>query len=218
MKYVVLLLASFVSAHAANAAPMFFTDKALFDVAAGPQTTLDFEGEAPVNAAVLFTPSVTFGSVTFRSQTISQSVGIGGPLANITGSPFDSTVLFANSGTLLIADIAEGTPSFSANFGTLNTAAPNARITLSLSGGGTEQFSFNGPDLAPGEAGFFIGVTSDIPIVSVFYESSGGFEALDNFSIAAVQAVPVPAAGLLFPGALAGYAWVSRRKKRRVSL
>jgi hypothetical protein len=210
----------------ADAAPLVFTDRAVFTPVAGSTSTVDFNSNA---ANTGYSASLTFMGVQFSYVGPGDGCAACG-VGVVNGANFGtgSNALFTNSAavgpnvnTLSIATVP-GTRSFGFDFKGSNStqvgalSPANYFVTVNFADSSSQTFAISNPSF---NTFSFFGMTSDVDISSILIAmgTSGGQPLLDNvtFGPAAAAEVPEPATMILFGTGLAGIASVAR--KRRLS-
>lgn len=214
MKYFTVSASALVlSAGFLNAAT--FTDVSLYNLSSGSQTVIDFEGFVSDTAFSSLTPSLTLSGVTFSVS--SGNLGVAGANSSISGSPFDSAILFSNHDQPITASFGTGVFSVAGNFGDISGTTSNASVSIFGTSGLLESFTFVAPDLAPGSPGAFVGFTSSQEITSLVFDGVYQWEGLDNFSFGgtgSVAPVPLPASFPLLAAGMIGMGTLARRRNK----
>jgi len=110
-----------------DAALVFYTDPTAFATAAGPLTTIDFEGIVPSGGNVS-APSHTFSGVTFAPDGVNSSVICGSN--SCAGSPYDSSIWFSNFGDAFNIFLPAGTLAAGGFFGDIDGPGFNTTFTV----------------------------------------------------------------------------------------
>lgn len=207
-------VAVLVSSTASAALVTPYTDRTLFQAAAGATVTEDFNSVA-VGTSFIGTP-LDLGGFTLE-RTISDF----GPLP--TGIIDDGTGAFNVNGTNFAS---VQTATFIGDL-VLNFDAPIFAFGLDLKGFNDlvlrtsiwlDGEAYPGLTTEPADSPFrFLGFTSDTSFTSITFlanEGDGDAFGIDNIEYSTVSAVPVPAAAWLFGSAILGMFGFSRRKTR----
>lgn len=198
------MVISFFGAFAlpASAVPVFFTDRAAFDLASGALSFESFEADFSVS-----------GTQTFTDFTVTETGGVNafGQLRDF-GSLGVSSAIIDGTGGLVYDDNSSSLASFFSFSGQVNAfgiqiaTSSNSTITI----GGDVSTSFN---LLAGVSSFFGVIDTADLFSSITFDASGGPNVgFDAASYGLVSSVPEPATLMILGLGLAGLG-ASRCKK-----
>lgn len=197
-----VLSSMLVGVGSVSAAPIVYTDRALFSAASTGTTTVDFEGESGATARG---SSLTVAGVTFTSDVARMFTLDGSWYAPALASDY---LNLNEIGNHYIDISAAGMTAIGFDFGTLNaTFGTSTAVMVTDSLGGSYSLT------SPGQPALgFVGFTSDVALTSV--RVSGTLIVLDNVTTgrAAVNPVPAPGSLPLVAAGLAALALVARRR------
>jgi len=195
-------------------ADVIYTNRAAFEAATSPNTTLDFEAQNPngPGSYTYYESSLTIGDVTYTQpesrmfvfgQSFYNTYGLTSSYLNQNSSaPSGITVSFANSVQAVGMDL-----------GIQNTwNDPSLAVTFTLSNG--DVINTTAPLLMnTSNTLSFFGFSSDFTFTSVNINGLSEGVAFDNFTYAsATSSVPEPATMLLFGLGLVGLAGMRRKR------
>jgi hypothetical protein len=164
-----------------------FTDKAVFSAAASGLTTIDFNGIAPENSLVQYTPPVlTLSGVEFTGWSRMYVIDPGFYGFSYPGAGF----LHVDRGSSVsVTSLPAGTTAVGTDYGGL-FAGGDATFSVTLSTG--DIFNFATDKSIAGGSLAFLGFTSTVPISSLEFRmpNEPTFNAIDNFVFG--SAVPEP--------------------------
>ena len=203
----------------------FYTDRASFEAALDSSTTITFEGIVADNQFSSLTPSRVVDGVTFSVS--SGTLGISGRIAPVSGSPYDSALLFSNNSAPITANLTTAGSGFTAVggfFGDIDSAGTSTIMTLVGTTGVLDVRTLTTADMGLGAPHNFFGyIVSGDTIVSVTHNLQGSFEGIDDFTFGVASAdnvVPAPPAVVLFAIGAVGLAGgrALRRRMRPVGV
>jgi hypothetical protein len=210
---------------ATSAAVVLFTDKSAFDAAVTTTVTSDFEGIAPADSLVggdtLTVDGVVYDGV---GNTRATSTVICDASSRCAGSPYDSSVLFANFADpldILVTGLGAPVTAIGGIFGDLD-GSTNASATISVFGPSDNLLANYNVSVGSMGAGFaktFFGVATENgdAITRIRYTLNGDdrrWAAVDDMQFAtSVAVIPLPTT---LPMALAGLGMLALMSRRRV--
>jgi len=192
-----LCLATLLFLGSAQAAPVFYTDRGLFEAQLNSFTTIDFEGIVADNSYSSLTSSMTIDNVTF--STSSGTLGVSGQSAGVSGAPYNSALLFSNNSGTLTADLTSAGSGFTAIggfFGDIDSSGNSFTLSLFGSSGLLDTQSLTAADMGLGSPSMFYGwIVNSGDVTKVVHDLNGNFEGIDDltFGVAGSAPAPVPA-------------------------
>jgi hypothetical protein len=206
----------FAVGHAA-AAVLLYSDQTSFDAVTTTSVFTDFEGLT--STQIVGNPIVVDG-VSYQSDS---QVVVCTAVLGCSGSPYDSSVLFANFGDPLEIDtggLGFDVTAVGGFFGDLDSGPSDATIYLyGLEDALLASFVVEVLDMGAGLEHSFFGFTTtngDV-ITRIVFDMNGWWETVDNMQFGTVSAVPLPAALPLFLTVLAGMGALRWWRKRQVA-
>ena len=196
-----------------SATVTFYDDLAAF-MAVTTTTLIDFEGIVADDFSVssFENPTIVDG-VSFGST--SGTFAIAGKNSSISGSPYDSALLFSNNSSPITADLTTVGSGFTAVggfFGDIDSVGTLTTMTLIGTSGILDSRELITADMGLGTTSNFFGWTvSGDTILTLTHDLAGSYEGIDDFRYGTV--VPVPAAMWLFGSGLLGLIGYARRRR-----
>lgn len=170
-----------------HAGVIVYTDKAVFSAAALGLTTIDFNGIAPENWLVRYTPAVlTLSGVEFEANGRMYVIDPGFYGFSYAGAGF----LHVDKTSILSVTLPAGATAIGTDYGGL-FAGGGTTFSVALSTG--DVFDFSTDKSIEGGSLDFLGFTSTVPISSLTFNNmpdEPAFNAIDNFVFG--SAVPEP--------------------------